>query len=231
MYLYRYFHKDKPWDLPVIMALLRTGTKYQIDHLRHEAILDLYRRFPTTLDAYERLEREANRHDAWNLSDNSLLLVHYAMRHGFQSIIPALLAMDGFGISDVLKAHQSTGPMMHLFLPDLRRMLLASQHVMIWQTTNMPICLSAGSDDCETPVECQRARTDSLLEMFEDAPHEYTAFVYPIDTVHWPWPALCANCGPRAGSEYEAQRRMLWDKLPSFLDLPGWDVLEKERAG
>lgn len=80
--------------------------------------------------------------------------------------------------------------------------------------------------DCSTSDACTQGKLMIVANLHKERMHEVVGFK-EWDEMGWDV-ELCSACMSKGQKHYEAQMEKLWEALPSFFDLPKWDILVNE---
>jgi hypothetical protein len=209
-----------------IDALLRLGTKYEITHVKQDALYLLSDAFPCTLQAFDKRYPCGSRNDraeATHFDDGLHLLVRTARVPGLSFLLPALylrifISMSHLQIID--------GKLEDI---DLKNVLRAECKLVYGLETTLLSWLWTGLE-CKSP-SCEAARGALLHEDVSIAPSWTKDEVLP--TFHWisaydNWIRICHECRPTE-DDYNEARQSCWNALPQYCGLENWPTLEAQR--
>ncbi|KZP03561.1 hypothetical protein FIBSPDRAFT_968884 [Athelia psychrophila] len=229
------FEERSRMPLDVLEAFLRIGRKYEIDHIRNQAIQSLAMAFPSSLskcrasfaaDARQipiRLTRESHI-SLMNIMRQNELLVHVPMlllwciildHHGSLSLFSTspetLYTQPMFSHTDIQLCHKA-----HMKLMDL-------------QTTD----IFSWTQSLETLTNCESVACKALREELHHAYFGQGPSGIPINRIFAGWDntwseALCEECNEHAREEYEVGQDKVFEMLPGMFNLPGWEVLREK---
>jgi hypothetical protein len=214
---------------PIISAVLRLSTKYDVDYLRRRACLHISAAAPGSLADYDAMlfTREQ---DVVPPHFPFLLLVHglgltWALPVAFYgaACCPVELIIDGFSVEGT---HFVLPPALQRTCLIARAILSTSQHQDIYGFMR-----SGPTDGCLTQAAngCQIGRLAALEAASKISAVEPFAFAHPIvwDRIR---PVMCHVCQLAAETKQQAPRQKVWDSLPSIFGLPSWDELNVARV-
>lgn len=227
--MFRHVATGKPLSIEVVAAFLRLGNKYGIEVLRAEALKQLYRQYPSTLENYDNLDNSLSVDQSrWDHID----AVNLAREQGLLSVLPLALyecckahAMkilaSGIPRGDGTTAVLSPTSMLACFAAweDLAEM--QSETTLSW------IYNSAGSYCCESEPSCAGIRSRIIFNIF----YPCVSFV-GLDRHNsdlWWHESMCDYCDMGAILTHQRGRVKFWEALPGIFGLPEWAELRKER--
>lgn len=221
--------ESRPMPIPVLAAFLRLGRKYEIDHIRQQAVKRLGNEFPfefhksaefCTRDGGTITETEKGDYlRLINFIRENELLVHLPMAMLRCIIMDHLNTVSLFFSSP--EAQQPILPYTdietcvkaHTKLQGLQATQIFSW-LQPWQRT--PSC---GKNAC---IETRRAIANIYLSKVPD-----------IWMIFADWDrlwsqVLCQECDLRAQKEYADAQKKIFEELPSILKLPEWKELREK---
>lgn len=207
---------------PLLASMLRMGTKYNIEHLRRDAICILSKMFPTYLHFWDILCAGSNVHfpfdrkpDWWNLVKDfdldyfmpSILFRLWMSASGRASPYDrAMWRLNGWTQDQVDAAHDELS---HYFDTALHA----------WHTR---------PSSCRQARACYGHKEEIYRLMCNDSTRFQTPerlfTVHTFDTLGF---RLCFSCREDARVELTQARQDLWERLPRYFGYPAWDVLRK----
>lgn len=218
--------------------MLRLGSKYQVDHVREEAILRLRRCFPNTLSAFP--ARNVYLQDpGFSISEGLFLrkkdaigVVNLARAFDLDFLLPpafylcSQLDYDELvdGVSD------DCGGTMRLSSHDLKiclkgRSLLTKADI----RSLRPLFFPAASPACKQPALC----VDIMRELVQELWYENLANPNAlVEATHWlksyaiaRQNPLCPTCIDDLMEAYDTQRQQTWDSLGVFFEVTPWPIV------
>ncbi|KII91816.1 hypothetical protein PLICRDRAFT_521867 [Plicaturopsis crispa FD-325 SS-3] len=225
----------QPMPFDVAAAFLRLGKKYEIGYIHSQALLRFTTEYPSKLDAYDILENKTS--PLRNLNRlilrtfNPMETVNLARETHTLSILPVAWyqCSEIYFVNELV--HDKTYRVNHMkamLSPEYPVVCLLGMHRLMrelgvihsWTADNIP--------SCTKPVACSRAKRRAMYVLLTT--RLMPPSLHPWGDLHWA-PSendLCRECYKDAVACYEQGRRAVWDSLPSYFDLPAWDVLLKE---
>jgi hypothetical protein len=227
--------------LRVVLSVLRLATKYDAPYFRDHAFGVLSAQFPTTWDARQRSY----------VADPSLLLtrnyvavhlVNLSLELPLQQMLPSalLLLSTGAPLVDILDGTpmedgsrvELSWPMKSLCLLGRGKIFSAvREHIYpLFERFSAGIikteCLRNGT--CKTSVSALIHGLDANTDM------EAQNILKPARITSWiKWsfdgrrPIFCNRCCDCLEPLYNQQCALIWEKLPSYFDLPAWEELSQ----
>ncbi|KAI0700398.1 hypothetical protein C8T65DRAFT_790601 [Cerioporus squamosus] len=216
-------------DYHTLSACIRLGHKYQISKLVEHSIKYLKQFYPSDFDKWtahgrKRTESEYGLH---GLTDRHCIdVVQLAHLTQELELLPTALMACCLLQDDIVNGFErEDGTREYLSAADLGRCFKAARKLAEARTTVALRALTPGlSKICNSPV-C-RASFDEVLRNLDKHARE---LVFPepcsefaIILCNGPW--LCSRCVLAITQREEAERRDVWNRLPSFFDLEvkGW---------
>jgi hypothetical protein len=203
--------------------------KYDVPALRTDALARLRAKFPAPAQDPDYLAKSEG--VPWRVEPHPGIefeLADLARQHHAWDVLPALylrvLTHDGFKWEHVLDGFPipNTTPVRMLKLaPPNRRALLLGERRLVRHQSAALAAWHAPTGTCTSARTCTDALARTRLAHAD--PRFYLAF----------WGAwrdglaarLCSACSTRARELYVRQQAETWARLPTFFDLPSWDVL------
>ncbi|KAF5340730.1 hypothetical protein D9611_007355 [Ephemerocybe angulata] len=219
-----------PLAFDAVAAMIRMGRKYDIDYLRHEALLRLTTEFPTTLSEWDKLP-----HDYTQIHHQSGILfdiVNLAHDNDIKSVLPAAYYLCIQEFEDLLTGTARDDESVAQVSYDVKReCILGRERLFRAQTDHLFGWVDnvGCSDKCTQPARCRAAGSSLIKALYVPMPEpartlerwiEFKQFV-PMQTM-----ALCQVCSKDAERAHEEGRQQIWNNLPSYFGLPGWSSLK-----
>ncbi|KAF7967490.1 hypothetical protein HWV62_34055 [Athelia sp. TMB] len=236
IFLRKWVSTGEPLPIEVIAAMLRMGSKYEMEALRVEALKRLYLEFPSDLASFDRFISVDTAHsgrgsmihrtnwfylDAANLCRELNLL----------SVLPIALYWCCRWKAKVLeKGHTRADMTIATLFPVNERACFRGYPELLELkekgTFSWLLSPPAVFDGCRTPLDCHAARSKLAIGVFFP-----TSTTRSLALWHDKYKAgQCGACISVARRMHHAGRQQVWDALPGVFDLPAWDELLKERA-
>ncbi|KAF7316046.1 BTB domain-containing protein [Mycena indigotica] len=223
--LYDPFKHTHLWPFNIVAAMLRLGTKYQMESARNNAVSRLRRRYHTTLAGWALTEPILTESDEF-LPLRVLQLVYEC---DVQTCIPSVAyeCLEDWTLAELLddRILDATGQAIVLS-PHIKRLLAVGferltavqrrQHLWLGTEDVVP------TTTCESKASCIKRRGPHLQKLLQMA-----ADTQGVD-VFRPWTlpkSLCSRCDRAAQAEFNSQRKKAWEGLPGCFDLPAWSEL------
>ncbi|KLO10998.1 hypothetical protein SCHPADRAFT_877470 [Schizopora paradoxa] len=228
VYERRYYMSSKdnqPFDK--IAALLLLSTKYKFKDIRRDVIEHLLRLYPTTLAKFDTVHDEDilfYRMPRWGCHFKLLKIARMA---GADALLPALYySCADFDAATIL---QNVGKSLD---DSSLKTLLEGRELLAKEIRGIMWIYLAMSESCILHHFIPDGFTSSDLQ-FEN-PHPSSVF----DTTDLQdvsgrklgdrWPnRICQTCKPALREQVDKERERIWESLPSYFGLPGWDALRK----
>ncbi|KAJ7466903.1 hypothetical protein FB451DRAFT_1259476 [Mycena latifolia] len=223
-----YYDPTDTKDFLLIAAILRLSTKYNVDVLRRRALAHISSLYPTTLQEWDL--RKDTAMEVFNARPFAVLLL--AKETGHQALLPACmyLCADSVDINDILDGLKSIdGKHIELDWPDKRACIRGRQNLLLalrsevfaFLTGSLPI------PNCVSPQRCDSSKLRWLQSLEASLGNGCPG----IFSIKFPWTsfrkAVCENCYNASYNNSNHQRQLIWDKLPSYFDMPPWEELAK----
>lgn len=211
----------------MVAAFARLGTKYEFRQLRTEAVKRLTFEFPSQLNRLETQHSGTRIIGANGLVFRAITL---ARETNMLFVLPCAMAIccQSYTIHDILNGVGSPDyPHMLLSTEDQRACLsgwydlihMQAKETFKWLDPHMRDTLFP---DCVSRARCTKARARILYSMSHPISlcNPFSLFVWEM--------VMCVNCTIISKVQHEKGRTNIWNDLPSFFGLPGWDELLKE---
>ncbi|KAI0799780.1 hypothetical protein BC629DRAFT_1498768 [Irpex lacteus] len=217
-------------DIPRLVSILRTGTKYEAIRLRRRALDALQIYYPFHADAYQPLlDATTQRRDFIH----HILIANVARETSLNELLPAALlqccctaqsSLELFdGVSDTDGTH-------HELLPANKRSVFIGRDKLGYtaptrvfvrgiQSSSAKGCTlkySLCGTHCQGLSKPYYLQKDRLLDPFS-----------PFFSIHREElkKNCCEGCRSRWEMEYQKEMEELWRDLPTFFDLPSWSAI------
>ena len=221
------YTNDEPQPFSLIAAFFRLGTKYEIPHLRSEAIKRLIHDYPLTLKDWDHYDMR----DViiWEPGQH-FSVANFAREVGLTSILPAAFyfACETYSLVEILEGVRDDGHYAILSAENQkaclrgRERLIETQHSHTFKWMDATdVTLSPG---CSNIEKCNQWRMSLFCKTFRGQP-----VCCPL--VSWLSDDGGGFCGPCVSSSramFEVGRANIWNELPSTFGLPTWEELVKE---
>jgi hypothetical protein len=202
-------------------AIFHLARKYGIDHLCDEARQRLSDELPTSLEALDKLRR-GRRIKTFN--GYVIECINLARSEEQLRFLPFCFArLNVFAASTLLNGIQkSDGTHLTLSPSDQQIAIIGIERFRAAVVKEMFGWLDV---DTSLPDSCQRsncsaAKFDQAIALLKPP---YLAKEVPLKKWHSSSEdRLCKDCIATAKASYEAGRKSIWEKLPSFFGLPNW---------
>lgn len=217
--------------ISVLAAFLNLGRKYEIDHIRQQAIKRLAAAFPSELNTSSTFKRRGmgniirfdpiagDIHRLANLIRENDLLVHLPM------VLLACISRDhSEKISIFIQSPETHQPI--LSYADIELCHKAHLKLMQLQTTK----ILAWMQPWEVELHCD----DSSCDEWRQKLHRFTFNranipLYIFEKWIEAWSThLCQECDMRAKCAYAEGQINVFEMLPSMFNLPGWEELREK---
>jgi hypothetical protein len=224
----RYYDPAETKDFLLIAAILRLSTKYNVDVLRRRALAHISSLYPTTLQEWDL--RKDTAMEVFNARPFAVLLL--AKETGHQALLPACmyLCADSVDINDILDGLKSIdGQHIELDWPDKRACIRGRQNLLLALRSEVFAFLtgSLAIPNCVSPQRCDSSKLRWLQSLEASLGNGCPG----IFSIKFPGAsfrkAVCDNCYTASYTNSNHQRQLIWDKLPSYFDMPPWVELAK----
>ncbi|TCD70984.1 hypothetical protein EIP91_000482 [Steccherinum ochraceum] len=211
-----------------VSALLRLGSKYQVERIRDEAIRRLRQCFPEKLEDYatartrsELFSRKIGRDYYCNASISLAFLdcrdtIDLARSHNLDDLLPAAFhAFASAPTVDILEWGTPGG------IQDILRVLEGRERLDHAARRNLHAAASlVSTGDCKNPERCRSARVSLVRQL---AVHRMARNLCLLD--HGMFESefhiyVCAPCTKLRNDLWEEKRAETWSKLREYFDLP-----------
>ncbi|KAJ7057702.1 hypothetical protein C8F01DRAFT_991607 [Mycena amicta] len=223
-----YYNPPETKSFPLIAALLRLSTKYNVDFLRRRALAHISSLYPTTIQDWE--QRKDNAIEVFNARPFAVFLL--AKETGHQALLPACmyLCADTVDINDILDGLKSIdGKHIELDWPDKRACIRGRQNLLLALRAEVFGFLTGGLKipNCTSPQRCDSAKLRWLQSLEASLGNGCPG----IFSIKFPWPsfrkAICDTCYTASYTDSMHHRQAIWDNLPQYFDMPPWEELIK----
>ncbi|KAH9481041.1 hypothetical protein JR316_0005560 [Psilocybe cubensis] len=223
-------HEDH--SIGVLISMMRLGHKYQFDDIKTAAVQRLLKEFPTnfvewTNDAASDPHRTIMQNDAYFSRGHEIDLINIASEIQFQQILPVLyyILLRDRPLTEIFDGTMRKDRTVAMLAPETQRILILGRDRILRGTIAHTLAWFEGdiTDDCAT---CQGKRVGNALNVAMGM-LTYDVSVALQDTASEIVAGLCNECKEEAETEMALGRQQLWAELPSYFDLPSWDVLAK----
>ncbi|KAJ7638481.1 hypothetical protein FB45DRAFT_903008 [Roridomyces roridus] len=223
-----YYDPAETTDFLLIAAILRLSTKYNVDSLRRRSLNHIASLYPTTLQEWE--IRKDTAMEVFNARPFAVLLLAKETRH--HALLPAsfYLCADSIEINDILDGVSSIdGKHLELDWPDKRSCIRGRQNLLLALRSEVFAFLTGSLTipNCVSPQRCDSSKLRWLQSLEASLGNGCPG----IFSIKFPWAsfrkAVCDNCYNVSFTNSNHQRQLIWDKLPSYFDLPPWEELVK----
>ncbi|KAJ3548712.1 hypothetical protein NMY22_g1152 [Coprinellus aureogranulatus] len=217
-------------EFNVLAAMIRMGRKYEIDYLRDEALVRLTMEFPTTLAEWDKLPHYYTQ----IVHQNGILfdIINLAQQSDIKSILPAAYYLCIQELDDLLLGSKREDGSMAIVSDEVRRDCVLGREKLLRAQAEQPfkwVEFMGAIDQCSQPSRCLDAAHKITKALWVPMPepartlekwNEFAQIV-PAEVK-----ALCPQCVAAARLSHEEGRRYLWEHLPAYFGLPGWDELK-----
>ncbi|KAJ7274464.1 hypothetical protein B0H12DRAFT_399869 [Mycena haematopus] len=223
-----YYDPAETKDFLLIAAILRLSTKYNVDILRRRALAHISSLYPTTLQEWDL--RKDTAMEVFNARPFAVLLL--AKETGHQALLPACmyLCADSVDINDILDGLTSIdGKHIELDWPDKRACIRGRQNLLLALRSEVFAFLTGSLQipNCASPQRCDSSKLRWLQSLEASLGNGCPG----IFSIKFPWAsfrkAVCDNCYTASFANSNQQRQLIWEKLPSYFDMPPWGELVK----
>ncbi|KAJ3516380.1 hypothetical protein NMY22_g14221 [Coprinellus aureogranulatus] len=226
----RCYNPREAIEFNVLAAMIRMGRKYEIDYLRDEALVRLTMEFPTTLAEWDKLPHYYTQ----IVHQNGILfdIINLAQQSDIKSILPAAYYLCIQELDDLLLGSKREDGSMAIVSDEVRRDCVLGREKLLRAQAEQPfkwVEFMGAIDQCSQPSRCLDAAHKITKALWVPMPepartlekwNEFAQIV-PAEVK-----ALCPQCAAAARLSHEEGRRYLWEHLPAYFGLPGWDELK-----
>ncbi|KZP32777.1 hypothetical protein FIBSPDRAFT_721844, partial [Athelia psychrophila] len=234
------WHEDNEFEermimpIAVVEAFLRIGRKYEIDHIRKQAVQRLAVTFPSDLKKCReifsgRTAAPIQPHDGDSLAVVNILQENDLLLHLPISLFKCILLDHHDLLPIITPAHGTQQPI--LSYTDIQLCHKAHIKLMYFQATVVfswvqpwearPAC---GISACRTQCESLHREWFGSTEFSFNGP-----MVSSLGDWRDAWGnGLCEECDIHARQKFAEGQEKVFEMLPSMFDLPGWDELREK---
>ncbi|KDR68189.1 hypothetical protein GALMADRAFT_146439 [Galerina marginata CBS 339.88] len=217
-------------SLPMISGMLRLGRKYELDHLREEAIERLREDLPPTLilwDSQFGPNNKRTRPFTYEIFD----LIDVLLDSGVQSLLPVAYytCLSQYSLEQILEGLAlADRPLLNLPLQAKISLALGRDALSRAITYSLDWLKENSLEGCSNRPSCTIART-----LYLESAIRYWHAVLLFRPLGWAvWhnghTIFCASCAQRVAKKIEASRQKVWEELPVYFRLPKWDDLKDD---
>ncbi|KAI0090442.1 hypothetical protein BDY19DRAFT_1087795 [Irpex rosettiformis] len=231
-YLLKSMHDHEYLELQVLPKISRMlyvfelATKYHVVYLRSIILHRLLERFCATTHA--QFVDETRSSASLN---NWILIANVARRCDAPILLPYALFQCGRKLkpSNLVLNDASREK-----LSQLDRALIADGTVKLFQalrrTAYQPVYFPSSDDfvTCSSVVNCRTGFSRMAQDLEDEIPQSLTARKVVWKSVRASYPNICASCIARWRVSFGNGWLEVWDKLPSYFDLPTWEELKQQ---
>lgn len=219
-----YFHESEIQNFETISAMFRLGKFYQVDYFRDQALS----RFEPTFLTYATRDLNLKARMSGMSVSTTINCINFARENELLWILPfAFTRLYRVSAKQLLMGVlRSDGTLVKLSPSDQHIAMTGIATLRVAEAKEMFGALLSTDNNCRHGP-CLQARLEhatavwSPVVMFEEK-----VKVQPLGKWQSEWGlSLCQTCCLNAQTEYEAGRNRVWEKLPSFFELPPWDEL------
>lgn len=231
--------------------MLRLGFKYQIDHIRNEAIHLLQQCFPEDLDDYITVHTSdllrdnessgcltniyCNHASVYSAHEDCIAVVNLARIFDLDSLLPAAFYACAQLSDEVLfnGYKDSRGEVWKLSSADLQRCMSGQRRLRSAVIQSFQWLLEIPAEECKKAVVCKSFVQEDLViswRYFEAGDVDALLDNERLNT-DLPWQLenkYCKVCVKFAQTHYDSERLATWDALRVFFDLPSPNEPEDE---
>ncbi|KAI0789928.1 hypothetical protein C8Q75DRAFT_717484 [Abortiporus biennis] len=234
-----YYNRSLSVTFDEVTAMLRLGSKYQIDHIREEAIYRLQLCFPTSLSDFESevgLHTNSEQPPISDLSrQDAICVVNLSRSFNLKSILPSAFytccQLDNKLL--VYGVKYSDGTTEKLSQSDLLVCLNGRAKLLEDNTTITAFfCNPEQSPQCQYNSVCTRHMKLQLLQEVQQA--DIFANYDPLEPIQ-SWLStkaqelrICAACMQLLNARYDSGRQRVWDNLGEYFGVEPWPWNEDE---
>ncbi|KAK7049039.1 BTB domain-containing protein [Favolaschia claudopus] len=213
-----------------VSALLRMGRKYDLPDLSDSAVKRLTSIFPSNFEDFERNEREPVYTSIEHQTGIEFDIIALAREFNIMTILPAVFYCIIRPQSILPKLCQGekrpNGTIALLSREDLTRCVVAREKLLgeqFRQGRTFGWVRKWPYPNCRTGSNCHKNRL-VLHSSFIDLAY-IDAFADSKDVLDFDFCPHCLGCLEECMGN---GRKMMWDMLPGFFDLPAWDELKND---
>ncbi|KAK0207859.1 hypothetical protein DFS33DRAFT_387460 [Desarmillaria ectypa] len=223
-----YYDPARETPFAAIAGILRLSTKYQAQTLQTTVVEHLQRIFPTTIDEWD---RRADNDTIQKFRGRTIAIINLAQETNHQILLPSAMAYSWAigldGLLDGLPSYDGS----HVELDwDTKRKCIRARDKLVQAVRGrlLKFILGRGAGRCATKPRCDEGRLLSLniWEKFFSESVIPTPFRFMVNWTDLST-RLCEHCIADGRNSFLTARWLLWDELPSYFDLPSWEVLRR----
>jgi hypothetical protein len=220
-FMISYFTVKQKLPLGIVAACLRLGTKYEIAHLKAEALRRLYNDFPPTFNQVDQLYFGKNQLiEQYN--GIAVDVVRLAHENNISSILPAALyGLCRYSFDVIIHGgRRPDGTFSILSIEDQKTCILAKgklirlQAVETFGWLNLP-------DDGQYPGcvgDCAGLKRSIFRHFWLPTPS-----CSALQPFKQSWAkSMCATCAADSSRKHNAGREKIWNQLPSIFGMRPW---------
>jgi len=229
-----------------LAAMLRLGTKYEIDYLRKAALEILHYEFPTTLEDWA-ISTESMRID-YGFSDDPIgKVLNLATELSLETVLPTAYLLIVKSSSLVCILFTTKLPIAQILMCVVQKSLLDQKSasaleysvrvncvlgrdkIISWLNERHISCISTVSEAAYNPAcsrsfpKCSPERI-KLVNQFRLWDNDHPYMIAPWDDTQTC--QVCQSCRIALKKTHDGIRTDAWAKLPSFFGLPDWPDLK-----
>jgi hypothetical protein len=225
------YYERRKSNFGVLAALLRLGTKYEVNHFKQTAYRVIASVFPTTLKEWDHRDLSLIQ----RFHGQSFAVVKLGRDTGLMTLLPAALCASCCtpnGTTDILNGRLSSkhAHRAELDMPDKEICLKAREALHTALREKILNALLLKGQKCQTPEHCNAQRLESVRNLIDGKmmgdPLQHI-FDVKFQTLLRFSASLCKACLAMSEWNFAIARRNLWLELPSFFGLPSWADLRK----
>ncbi|KZP16978.1 hypothetical protein FIBSPDRAFT_1047099 [Athelia psychrophila] len=236
--------EEKLMPVPVLGAFLRLGRKYEIDHLRKQALKRLAVDFPTDLDTCTRIMSKIRtlslRPESWptsidiKLKEGDLLtLINILRDNDLGVFLPFVFSVVVFcdirlELSVLQRSPHNGEPI--LSLDDIDLVVRASRKIAHLPSTGA----MSWTEHSPRYATCESNRCDEARGKIAFRWYKHSIPVLPLFkewSVQWDQGGLfCDPCKVQGRIMYREGQEKIWEMLPDLYGLPGWEELRLQQS-
>ncbi|KLO08389.1 hypothetical protein SCHPADRAFT_893904 [Schizopora paradoxa] len=220
LYSRRFFRVHEQSTVPIVTGLLNLSNKYDVPDLRYDVVKHLQRYFPSTLEEYK-------------LRDNHKIFAHFddadlhrllALAHHCNArvVLPVLFYLCALVDERLYENIYASHVPPHVF--QIIREGGKKLRTGTWEVIDRGSRKRTSGQDCSSKSCKARRGYYYVAEYYKFCRTPFDDDDNKSKDVRY----FCANCKYAAFSRISCVPGELWEKLPSFFDLPEWNVLKAE---
>jgi hypothetical protein len=216
-----YFTVKQKLPLGIVAACLRLGTKYEIVHLKTEALRRLYNDFPPTFNQVDHLYFGKNQLiERYN--GIAVDVVKLARDNNISSILPAALYwLSRYSFDSIISGKRRPDRTISILsIEDQKTCILAKEKLIRLQVVETFGWLNL-LDDGQYPGcvgDCAGQKRDIFRQFWLPTPS-----CSALQPFKQSWAkAMCATCVADSSQKHNAGRERVWNQLPSIFGMRPW---------